>query len=91
MSPDHLILSPDKEWCILASYTEWDCYCVRPLSPAVRIPTNNLSWMKKKNRRWYTVANFIETFGPGSNEVLRKYSEIYTIERLLEMNDRVKS
>jgi len=84
-------LSPYKEWCILANLEDFTVSCVRPLSQVVRVCTNNYSWMKRKHLHWYTVSTFVVAFGDCCDEVLQKYSDLYTIDRLVEMNERIKS
>jgi hypothetical protein len=88
MSSHPEILSSDRSWCILANTAFFNVITVRPLSPAERIPTNNYSWMVKANQRWLTLAEFEKLFGERAPSALASYSNIYTLERLHELNDK---
>jgi hypothetical protein len=90
MSINSLLPTYDREWCLLCDFDTFAVISIQLASPAQRIPANNFTWMRRANRRWVTIEEFVKEFGQQADSALSSYSPTYTVEHLRAMNERLK-
>jgi hypothetical protein len=81
----------DRQWCLLVNLSTFTVVSIQCLTPALRVPVNNYSWMLRANQRWLTLSEFRSKLGDRAAGSLSSYSNTYTLQRLEEMNERCKS